>query len=81
MSASLLPLANGAVAPLDDVPRLGLEAFRQEVLRMWLDQLRRRSQRSRWNWERFMERLGHLLPEIRVLHPYPPVRFDAKYPR
>jgi group II intron reverse transcriptase/maturase len=58
-----------------------LEAFRQEVLRMWLDQLRRRSQRSRWNWERFMERLGHLLPEIRVLHPYPTVRFDAKYPR
>jgi RNA-directed DNA polymerase len=58
-----------------------LEAFRQEVLRMWLDQLRRRSQRSRWNWERFMERLGHLLPEIRVLQPYPTVRFDAKYPR
>jgi group II intron reverse transcriptase/maturase len=58
-----------------------LEAFRQEVLRMWLDQLRRRSQRSRWNWERFMKRLGHLLPEIRVLHPYPTVRFDAKYPR
>ena len=58
-----------------------LEAFRQEVLRMWLDQLRRRSQRSRWNWERFLERLGHLLPEICVLHPYPTVRFDAKYPR
>jgi len=58
-----------------------LEAFRQEVLRMWLHQLERRSQRSRWNWERFMERLGHLLPEIRVLHPYPTVRFDAKYPR
>ena len=58
-----------------------LEAFRQEVLRMWLDQLRRRSQRSCWNWERFMKRLGHLLPEIRVLHPYPTVRFDAKYPR
>jgi hypothetical protein len=46
-----------------------LEAFRQEVLRMWSQQLQRRSQRSRWNWERFMERLGHLLPEIRVLHP------------
>ena len=58
-----------------------LDAFRQEVLRMWLHQLRRRSQRSRWNCERFMERLGHLLPEIRVLHPYPTVRFDAKYPR
>ena len=36
---------------------------------------------SRWTWERFMERLGVLLPEIRILHPYPNVRFDAKYPR
>jgi REP element-mobilizing transposase RayT len=58
-----------------------LEAFRKEVLRLWLRQLRRRSQRSRWTWERFSERLGVLLPEIRVLHPYPNVRFDAKYPR
>jgi len=58
-----------------------LDAFRQDVLRKWLHQLRRRSQRSRWTWERFMERLGVLLPEVRVLHPYPNVRFDAKYPR
>jgi RNA-directed DNA polymerase len=58
-----------------------LEAFRREVLRMWLRQLRRRSQRSRWTWERFIKRLGVLLPEIRTLHPYPDVRFDAKYPR
>jgi RNA-directed DNA polymerase len=58
-----------------------LEAFRREVLRMWLRQLRRRSQRSRWTWERFIVRLGGLLPEIRILHPYPDVRFDAKYPR
>jgi group II intron reverse transcriptase/maturase len=58
-----------------------LEAFRQEVLRMWLQQLRRRSQRSRWTWECFMERLGRLLPEIRVRHPYPTERFYAKYPR
>ena len=43
--------------------------------------LRRGSQRSRWSWERFQERLGTLLPEIRVLHPYPDVRFDAKHPR
>ena len=58
-----------------------LESFRNEVLRMWLQQLRRRSQRSRWTWERFIARLGVLLPEIRILHPYPNVRFDAKYPR
>ena len=58
-----------------------LDAFRREVLRMWLRQLRRRSQRSRWTWERFVARLGVLLPEVRILHPYPNVRFDAKYPR
>ena len=58
-----------------------LDVFRQEVLRMWLRQLRRRSQRSRWTWERFLARLGVLLPEVRILHPYPNVRFDAKYPR
>jgi group II intron reverse transcriptase/maturase len=58
-----------------------LDTFQKEVLRMWLRQLRRRSQRSRWTWERFLARLAVLLPEIRILHPYPNVRFDAKYPR
>jgi hypothetical protein len=58
-----------------------LDAFRKEVLRMCLRQLRRRSQRSRWTWASFMQRLGVLLPEVCILHPYPNVRFDAKYPR
>ncbi len=58
-----------------------LWAFRKDVLRIWLRQLRRRSQRSRWTWERFQERLGVLLPELCILHPYPDVRFDAKHPR
>jgi len=56
-----------------------LEAFRDEVLRIWLRQLRRRSQRSRWTWARFMRVLGVLLPEACSLHPYPNVRFDAKH--
>ncbi len=58
-----------------------LRAFRKDVLRMWLRQLRRRSQRSRWTWERFLERLAVQLPEIQIEHPYPSVRFDAKHPR
>jgi hypothetical protein len=58
-----------------------LKAFRHEVLRMWRWQLRRRSQRSRWTWKRFQERLGHLLPEVEILHPYPEVRFASKHPR
>jgi group II intron reverse transcriptase/maturase len=58
-----------------------LKAFRHEVLRMWWWQLRRRSQRSRWTWERFQEKLGHLIPEVETLHPYPEVRFASKHPR
>ena len=56
-----------------------LNVFRNDVLRFWLRQLRRRSQRSRWNWTRFLARLGVLIPEVRILHPYPSVRFDAKH--
>jgi RNA-directed DNA polymerase len=55
--------------------------FRKDVLRMWLRQLRRRSQRSRWTWERFRERLAVHIPFACVEHPYPNVRFDAKHPR
>jgi hypothetical protein len=57
-----------------------LKAFRHEVLRMWWWQLRRRSQRSRWSWERFREKLGHLIPEVAIRHPYPEVRFASKHP-
>jgi len=56
-------------------------AFRKDVLRMWLRQLRRRSQRSRWTWKRFLERLGDLLPAVEILHPHPAVRFYATHPR
>jgi len=58
-----------------------LKTFRQDVLRLWLCQLRRRSQRSRWTWQRFLQSLGVLLPEVHILHPYPEARFDAKHPR
>jgi len=57
-----------------------MKAFRHEVLHMWWWQLRRRSQRSRWNWKRFQEKLGHLIPEVEILHPYPEVRFASKHP-
>lgn len=58
-----------------------LKAFRNDVLRRWLRQLRRRSQRSRWTWERFQERLGFLLPPVEILHPWPTERSAAKHPR
>lgn len=55
-----------------------LRSFCNDILRMWLCLLRRRSQRSDWSWERFLQRLAVLLPEVAVLHPYPDVRFIAK---
>ena len=58
-----------------------LGAFRTKVLRLWPRQIRRRSQRNRWTWNRFLERLGGLLPEVCTLHPYRTERFDAKHPR
>jgi group II intron reverse transcriptase/maturase len=58
-----------------------LKAFRHEVLRMWWWQLRRRSQRSRWSWARFREKLGHFIPEVKIQHPYPEVRFASTHPR
>jgi RNA-directed DNA polymerase len=58
-----------------------LKAFRYEVLRLWWWQLRRRSQRTRWTWDKFREKLGNLIPEVEILHPYPEVRFASKHPR
>jgi RNA-directed DNA polymerase len=58
-----------------------LRAFRKDVLRSWLRRLRRRSQRSRWTWARFLERLAVQIPFACIEHPYPSVRFDAKHPR
>jgi RNA-directed DNA polymerase len=57
-----------------------MKAFRHEVLRMWWWQLRRRSQRTRWGWNKFMEKLGNQLPEVEPLHPFPEVRFALQHP-
>jgi len=58
-----------------------LQTFRREVARAWLAALRRRSQRHRLAWERFVTILDRYLPRPRILHPEPGVRFDAKHPR
>jgi len=57
-----------------------LKAFRHEVLRMWWWTLRRRSQKTRWTWKRFKEKLGNLIPEVEILHPYPERRFASIHP-
>jgi group II intron reverse transcriptase/maturase len=58
-----------------------LQTFRREVVRAWLAALRRRSQRDRMTWERFRTIIDRYLPLPRILHPWPDVRFDAKYLR
>ena len=58
-----------------------LRTFRKDVLRLWLHQLRRRSQRSHWTWERFLERLAVQILYAKLEHSYPNQRFDAKHPR
>jgi hypothetical protein len=55
-----------------------VRAFRDQAGRHWYRALRRRSQRTRLNWER-MDRLAtRWLPQARIMHPWPSVRFDAR---
>lgn len=58
-----------------------LRAFRREIGCLWLQTLRRRSQRYRMTWRRFSPLITQYLPLPRILHPYPEVRFDAKHSR
>jgi len=57
-----------------------LASFRAKVCRTWRHAMRRRSQRTRMNWERFNLTINHFVPRVRVLHPYPDGRFKASHP-
>jgi len=48
--------------------------FRYLVVRLWLRSLRRRSQRSRWNWKNIWDLVNNWLPNPRILHDYPDQR-------
>jgi RNA-directed DNA polymerase len=52
--------------------------FFNEVRWLWLKSLRRRSQNARLSWEKFTRLVGRFFPPIKVLHPLPCHRFDAK---
>ena len=55
-----------------------IRAFRVQATRHWHRALRRRSQRTGLNWER-MDRLAtRRLPQAKIMHPWPSVRFDAR---
>jgi group II intron reverse transcriptase/maturase len=61
-----------------NMARLG--QFLDEVRKLWLQSLRRRSHkgRARWTWTRFARLAARHLPRPRILHPYPHVRFRAR---
>lgn len=54
-----------------------IQCYFIRIRRMWLRSLRRRSQRSRMNWDRFIGIWNRFVPTIRVLHAYPEERFDV----
>jgi hypothetical protein len=56
-------------------------AFRQDVVRIWRQTLKRQSHKGDITWKR-METLGtQWLPPVRVLHPWPVRRFIANHSR
>jgi RNA-directed DNA polymerase len=58
-----------------------LGVFRDRVLGHWGHSLRRRSQQRPISWGRILALAKRWLPQPRVLHPYPAMRFAASHPR
>jgi group II intron reverse transcriptase/maturase len=58
-----------------------LGVFRERVTRLWRRTLICRGQKHRLPWTRLHLLAVRWLPQPRVLHPYPEVRFAARYPR
>ena len=61
--------------------RAAVSAFRTQLTRHWYKTLRRRSQKTRINWERMRRIATRWLPPPRTTHPYPNVRFAATHPK
>ena len=58
-----------------------LKRFRERLQQHWRRTLRHRSQRSALNESKLARLFTRWLPRPQTLHPYPAVRFDARYPR
>ena len=52
-----------------------LQQFRDEIIKLWLRVLRRRSQRQRCTWSRMQRLVRRVLPTPKIIHPYPEQRF------
>jgi len=53
-------------------------AFRQEAVRLWHRALSRRSQKGRVPWKRMARYRDQWIPNARILHPWPEMRFDVR---
>lgn len=51
-----------------------LSSFRLQVIRLWHQSLRRRSQRTRTTWDRMKRLAKRWIPNARICHPYPEQR-------
>lgn len=60
---------------------VNLYRFRERIGRYWRHVLARRSQRGRLTATRLGRLFKRWLPQPRLVHPYPQVRFAARYPR
>ena len=59
-----------------------VKRFRNEILLAWYRALRRRSQKGeKMPWKSFRNIYIRWMPRITLLHPWPWVRFDARYSR
>jgi RNA-directed DNA polymerase len=52
-----------------------LSALRYYIKRLWLRTLRRRSQKDGFSWERMDKLANDFLPQPKILHPWPSIRF------
>lgn len=55
-----------------------VSTFREAVIGMWRRALRRRSQKTRMNWQRMRRLADRWLPPARYTHPWPNERFAAR---
>ena len=55
-----------------------MRGFRRRVIWHWRAALARRSQKGQITWQRIDRLAARWLPQPRVLHPWPAVRFDAR---
>ena len=55
------------------------DAFRSQAIRLWRFALSRRSQKGYVTWDRMSRLASRYLPSTRIMHPWPNVRFAARY--